>query len=147
MHLPMFIDLTHKRILVAGGGAVAGRRIRVLFGFCRHITVVAPEISPEINSLGLDIYRREFKPSDLDGKDIVLAATDDAQVNRQIAGLCRRRGILVNNCSDQRLCDFQFPAVVQSGDIVIGINSSGKNHGLVRETRRKIESMENFIEE
>lgn len=139
MYFPVFIDLSDKRVLVVGGGKVAGRRVRVLHGFCEKITVVAPRLSPEIVSFSPEIHQRTFEPSDLDGKHIVLAATDDAELNRRIAQLCRARGILVNDCSDQKFCDFQFPSVIQKDDVVIGINASGKNHRLVKETRQRIE--------
>lgn len=139
MYFPIFVDLTDKEILVVGGGAVAGRRIRVLRGFCGRITVVAPELSPEIDAVGLNFCRRKFELPDLEDKYMVLAATDDTPLNRRIAELCRERGILVNDASDQRLCDFQFPSVVKDGDVVIGINASGKSHCLVKETRQTIE--------
>ena len=136
MYFPIFVDLTDREILVVGGGTVASRRIRVLTGFCEHITVVAPEVSQEIaRSISsepggciLTVFQRPFEPSDLDGRQIVLAATDDAVLNRRIAEMCRAKGIPVNDCSDQRFCDFQFPSVVRDEDVVIGINASGKNH-------------------
>lgn len=90
-------------------------------------------------SLDVTFCRRKFLPSDLDGKQMVLAATDDGALNRRIAELCRARGIPVNDCSDRENCDFQFPSVVLSGDVVIGINASGKDHSLVREARRRVE--------
>ena len=147
MYFPIFVDLTDREILVVGGGMVASRRIRVLTGFCEHITVVATEISPEIarsissepGGCKLTVFQRPFEPSDLDGRQIVLAATDDAGLNRRIAEMCRAKGIPVNDCSDQRFCDFQFPSVVRDEDVVIGINASGKNHRLVKETRKRIE--------
>lgn len=84
--------------------------------------------------------QRKFYESDLDGKMMVLAATDDKALNAEIAKACRRRGILVNVCSDAALCDFQFPSIVREGDLVVGVNASGRNHRLVKETRKKIEA-------
>lgn len=76
--------------------------------------------------------RRCFRPSDLDGKFLVIAASDDAGVNDQIVSLCRSRGILVNHAGDQRQCDFYFPGIVREGKLVAGVSSSGQDHGLVR---------------
>ncbi|MCD7842278.1 MAG: bifunctional precorrin-2 dehydrogenase/sirohydrochlorin ferrochelatase [Lachnospiraceae bacterium] len=84
---------------------------------------------------------RCFKESDLDGKDLVLAATDDRDLNRKVFDLCRARGIPVNVCSDSGLCDFQFPSVVESGAVVVGINASGRDHHLVKETRKRVETL------
>lgn len=143
---PVYIDITDAPVLVAGAGEIAARRIRTLLGFARDITVVAPEILPELEELAqsrsgasLKLHRRPFAPADLKGKKLALAATNDAALNAEIAVLCRAQRIPVNVCSDQSLCDFQFPSVVQDGDVVIGINASGRNHRLVKETRKKLE--------
>lgn len=145
MHFPIFIDLSEKNILVVGAGKIAGRRIRTLCGFAGHITVVAPRISEEIEALAQDypitFFKRVFREADLEGTDLVLAATDDAERNREVWRLCRKQSITVNVCSDQTLCDFQFPSVVQTGEVVIGINASGKNHRLVKEIRKKTEKL------
>lgn len=143
MFFPMFVDLSGKEILVVGAGKIAARRIRTLCDFTERITVVAPEAAPEIAELTktrkIVLLKRPFSAHDLDGKSLVLAATDDAALNREIARKCRERGIPVNVSSDQSLCDFQFPSIVQDGDVVIGVNASGRAHGLVKETRQKIE--------
>ena len=143
MYFPVFIDLTEKKILVVGGGAIASRRVRTLKGFAGHITVQAPEISEEIRGLAGDfpITLREeaFYPEILSEMDLVLAATDDRKLNGRIGELCRELGIPVNVCSRKEECDFFFPSVIQKGDLVIGINASGKNHGLVKKTRQELE--------
>ena len=71
---------------------------------------------------------------------MVLACTDDAELNSQIYGRCRELGILANNASNQKECDFFFPAIVTGDGIVIGISSDGSDHGKVRKTAAKIRS-------
>lgn len=143
MYFPLYVDLTEKNILFAGGGHIAARRVRVLLGFAEHITVVAPRFAEFFEEPGQEsrirIIRRNFAFSDLEGQDLVFAATDDAELNRRIAGACKDRGIPVNVCSDQKLCDFQFPSVVISDDVVIGINASGKDHRRVKQVRQELE--------
>ncbi len=143
MHFPVFVDLSGKEILVVGAGKIASRRIRTLCDFSERITVIAPEISPEVLSLAeknsMKTLQRRFVMEDLEGKDMVLAATDDASLNREIGVRCRALGILVNVSSEQSMCDFQFPSIVQDGEVVIGLNASGKAHHLVKETRQKVE--------
>lgn len=91
------------------------------------------ELAAEKASAGRLVWeRRCFRPPDLDGKFLVIAASDDAAVNDQIVSLCRRRGILVNHAGDQRQCDFYFPGIVREGKLVAGVSSSGQDHGLVR---------------
>ena len=164
---PLFLDLSHTHLLVVGAGQIALRRIRALLGFAGRITVVAPDAAPGLSDILTETVetetvkaweerrfcepdvrkrtkvvweQRKFCESDLDGKMMVLAATDDKALNAEIAKACRRRGILVNVCSDAALCDFQFPSIVREGDLVVGVNASGRNHRLVKETRKKIEA-------
>ena len=143
MYFPVFIDLSQKKVLVVGGGAIASRRVGTLSGFAGHITVQALEISEEIRGLAahfpIALRREAFSPEALLGMDLVLAATNDPELNCRIAKLSREQGIPVNVCSKKEECDFFFPSVIQRGDLVIGINASGKNHSLVKRTRQELE--------
>lgn len=143
MYFPLYVDLTEKNILFAGGGKVAARRVKVLLRFAEHITVVAPEFAGELKRMGKEenvcLVKRRFAFEDLDGRDLVFAATDDGELNRKIHHACKARGIPVNVCSEQALCDFQFPSIVLSDDVVIGINASGKNHRRVKLVRKELE--------
>ena len=130
---PFFLDLSGKRVLVYGGGSVAARRVRTLLQFGPVLTVAAPEICSEIRGLeGVCCIEAVFSAAGLPDADFVLAATNDAAVNHAIVMECRERGIPVNNASDQTECDFQFPAVAVKGDLVVGINAGGTDHGLVK---------------
>ena len=145
MYFPIYIDLSKKNILVVGAGRIAGRRIRTLCEFAGQITVVAPEVSEEIEYLSekypISVCQRRFDKDDLDDRFLVFAATDDHELNRYIGEECRKRGIPVNVCSDRNLCDFQFPSIVRKDGVVIGVNASGKDHSLVKETRQKLEQL------
>ena len=129
---PMFVDLTGKHILVVGAGKIAARRAGTLTQFCHHVTVVAPVIHPDIEGMDATLCRRPYEPADLDGADLVVAATDDAELNAAIARVCRERGIPVNVASDQTLCDFYFPGVAVQGGVVAGVTANGKDHRLAR---------------
>ncbi len=144
-YFPMFIDLTDKKILVTGGGTIALRRIRTLLKFRADIRVIAPELCEELAQLEsegkISAERREYRTSDIDGVYIVLAATDDHEVNRRIWEECRAAGVTVNVADDRSLCDFYFPSIVMTEDTVIGVNCGGEDHAKVKETRIKIEEM------
>ena len=143
MYFPLYVDLTEKNILFAGGGKIAARRVHILMRFAKHIKVVAPRFEESFGELEeesqIRLVQRTFDFSDLIGRDLVFAATDDTELNRQIYEACKEQGIPVNVCSDQNLCDFQFPSVVISDDVVIGINASGKNHRRVKQVRQELE--------
>lgn len=74
--------------------------------------------------------RRRFQEEDLEGAVLVLAATDDKELNSLVAELCRERGIPVNSCSDRTQCDFYFPGIARRENLVIGVTASGKDHRL-----------------
>ena len=142
---PVFIDLSESRIVVAGAGRIASRRVKALTGFAGDITVIAPRISDELRQLEsrgkIRILQRRFEDSDLDGAEMVLAATDDQVLNERICTLCRQRRIPVNNAGNQAVCDFFFPGIAQKEDVVVGVTASGKDHGRAREITEKIRQM------
>ena len=147
-YFPMFIDLKDRRIFVAGGGRIARRRIEALIKFGADVYVAAPRICPGIEALTregkIKTVLREYRPSDLEGTDFAIAATDDREVNRAVYAECRKRGIPVNVADDKTLCDFYFPALVLTDDVVIGIGSGGESPGRVKEVRQRIEKLEDL---
>lgn len=88
---------------------------------------------------GKFVYRkRRFEVSDLDGMDLMLAATDDTALNHEIALLCRERGLPVNNASCRSDCDFFFPAIVREEGLTIGVSSGGGDHRKVAQACGKL---------
>ena len=142
-YFPMFIDMTGKSVLVAGGGRIALRRVRTMLRFGAQVRVAAPELCPELAEMErsgqICVAHRAYEPGDLEGASFVLAATDSREVNRQIWEGCREKGIPVNVSDNRELCDFYFPSVVMTDDAVIGISSGGEDPGRTKELRRKIE--------
>ena len=147
-YFPMFIDLTDRKIFVAGGGRIARRRMEALVKFGADIHVTAPQVCPEIALLAeegkIKTILRESRPPDLDGMEFAIPATDDREVNRAVYEECRKRGIPVNVADDKTLCDFYFPALVLTDDVVIGIGSGGESPGRVKEVRQRIEKLEDL---
>lgn len=138
-YFPLFISMEQKHILLVGAGRIALRRARGLLGFGAVLTVAAPKIRDEFRELqeqygeeNLILIRREFVSGGIDGYDFVLAATDSRETDFAVCRECRAKGVPVNIASDQKLCDFQFPALIESDDVVIGVNSGGSDHKKVR---------------
>lgn len=138
----MFVDLSEKNVVIAGGGRIAARRAEVLHHFGARIHVIAPQICTEIERLEerneVICDRRPFEMSDAEGAHIVLAATNDAARNAYIGRWCKEHGIVVNVADNKEMCDFFFPAVVEREEITVGITSGGTNHKKVKEVREKI---------
>ncbi|MDO4268406.1 MAG: NAD(P)-dependent oxidoreductase [Eubacteriales bacterium] len=147
-YFPLFVSLKGQKVLTAGAGAVAVRRVKALAEFGACVTVVAPACGAEFERLldgcgsegpGCIVWRRRlFQEADLDGMSLVLAATDDPELNSRIASLCRERNIPVNNSSRKEESDFYFPGIARDGELVIGVAASGQDHRLVRETVQKL---------
>ena len=125
-HFPMFVDLKNKPILVVGGGAVALRKLKKLAPYGGIPTVVAPEIHPEIITMGIEVHQRGFCADDLTPRPaLVIAATDDEVINRKVALLCKTANIPVNVADSPEDCTFLFPALVQRGEFSAGISTGG----------------------
>ena len=77
---------------------------------------------------------------------LIVAATPNKEVNREIADYCKKNNILVNVASEAALCDFYFPAVVFQENCVIGITGTGENHQEVKQLRKKIEELSAYVE-
>ena len=148
---PMFIDLSKKKVVVIGGGRIAGRRIRTLLSFAGQICVIAPEVTEEIEGYikegRITHLKTRYAPELIRDADLVLAATDDPVCNEQAADECRRRGIPVNVSHKKELCDFYFPGTAVCGDLTAGVTASGRDHGKAKRAREEIEKILIKLEE
>jgi precorrin-2 dehydrogenase/sirohydrochlorin ferrochelatase len=138
------LKLAGRLCVVVGGGAVAERKVRTLIASGARITVVAREAGAGIEKLAEDraiiIHRRNVSEDDVQGNYLVIAATDDHDTNREIAGWARRAGALVNVVDSPEESDFFVPALVQRGDLTIAISTSGKIPALARKIREELEA-------
>jgi len=146
LYFPLFVDLSEKNILVVGAGKIAMRRIQTMADFAGSVTVIAPDIHPVIreiarNASNVNIICRAFVQDDINGADIVFAATNDPDLNGMIARICHERGIPVNAAHNQDLCDFYFPGLVKRDPLVIGVTACGRDHAEAKEMTSKIREL------
>ena len=134
MHFPMFVELEAKPCLVVGGGEIAVRKAAVLRSFGAEVTVVAPET----NGRDARWVRRSFEDHDVEGQTLVVAATDDAALNRHVSELCKARGVPVNVVDDPKNCTFVFPAIFRKGPIVAAVSSGGASPVAAKLVRDRI---------
>lgn len=139
---PLFVKLQDKNILIVGGGKIALRRVKTLLNFHCNIKVVAREACEEIHTLAekgsLELCIKPFDEMDLKGVDMVLAITDDKELNIKIAKEGKKRGCLVNVAHEKAYCDFFFPGIAIEGDVIVGVTAQGKNHGLAARAAESI---------
>ena len=146
-YFPFFMEMEGRPGLIVGGGTVACRKVEKLLPYGPRLTVVAPEIAPEIAAVkGLTLLRRPFRPEDLEGMAFVISAAPP--VNRQVAELCRERHLPVNVVDDRELCSFLFPALVKRGSLSVGISTGGASPTAAIYLKEQIAALlpENFEE-
>ncbi|HEY3159441.1 MAG TPA: uroporphyrinogen-III C-methyltransferase [Vicinamibacterales bacterium] len=132
---PAFLDLTSRRAVVVGGGPVAAGKIDALLSAGARVTVVAPQIHPEIERANVEIVRREFRDEDLDGAWWVVAAAPPA-VNRQVRAAADARRVFVNAVDDPRNATAYLGGVVRRDGVTIAMSTDGRAPalaGLLRE--------------
>lgn len=142
---PMFVDLSDKNVVVVGGGTIAARRVKTLLAFTRNITVVAPQVTPEMQELGkagiVKLNVRPVKRADFAQAYMVIAATNDKKLNDDIYRVCKEEGIYVNDASDRDKCDFYFPGIFIQDELVVGITASGLDHKKAKRVREEIQNV------
>jgi uroporphyrin-III C-methyltransferase/precorrin-2 dehydrogenase/sirohydrochlorin ferrochelatase len=142
---PIFVDLRSANCLVVGGGAVAGRKAEQLLAAGACVTVAAPQLHAGLSRLaergGIVHVARAFEPGMLDDCELVIAATDSPEVNRQVSIDARRRRRLVNVVDEPALCKFIMPAIVDRSPVVVAVSSGGCAPVLARKLKALIEAI------
>jgi precorrin-2 dehydrogenase / sirohydrochlorin ferrochelatase len=134
------LSLDGQTALVVGGGEVARRKVEDLLLAKARVTVVAPQICAGIVALAAQsdvrAHARPYQSSDISESFIVIAATDDEDVNAEVAWDCMAHNVLVNVVDRPALCTFTVPATVHRGDLTIAVATEGRSpafSGILRE--------------
>ncbi|HET9895543.1 MAG TPA: uroporphyrinogen-III C-methyltransferase [Streptosporangiaceae bacterium] len=122
---PIELDMTGKQAVVVGGGRVALRRARALVDAGALVTVIAPDVLPELAALDVSIEHRRYRDGDLDGAWLVHAATSDAQVNAAVAAASEQRHIWCVRADAGQASAARMPAVTRHGDVTVAVTSGG----------------------
>ncbi|HEY5585640.1 MAG TPA: precorrin-6A reductase [Ruminiclostridium sp.] len=146
-HFPLFVDIKGKRILVVGGGTIATRRVNTLLKFGVDICVVSHSFTPELQELcdkkAISIRTGSYEPGDMENAFLVIAATNDREVNHAIFLEAQKRNIPVNVIDSKEECNFYFPAIFEMEGVIGGlISRNGSDHKLVKAMADKIRQLE-----
>ena len=143
-HLPVFLQLNHRPCLVVGGGVVAERKTQLLIRAGAAVTVIARDLTDELVRLrddGKIVHRAgEFADRLLAGMRVVIAATDDSEVNRQVSRAAEDAGILCNVVDDGAASTFIVPVIVDRSPVVVAIGTSGNAPVLAQRLKSQIEA-------
>ncbi|WP_394193353.1 siroheme synthase CysG [Pseudoalteromonas atlantica] len=144
-YLPIFTKLDNKPVLVVGGGEVALRKCRAFLKARASVTLVAPwfcdELKEHAQNNEVTLIDAYFEESHLEGKMLVIAATDNDAVNNNVFELANAKNVFVNVVDDQPKCTFIFPSIVDRDPITIAISSAGTAPVLARRLREKLETL------
>jgi len=142
LRFPLFMKLVNKEVLIVGGGKVATRRARVLLDFGAAITVVSPEICRDMQEIAGSIkwIKQDFENIEK-GFSLVIAATNDREVNKKIGENAKGLGIPVSVADRKEESTFWFPAIAKGNGIVAGIVSETGDHFAVKETAIKVRTV------
>ena len=139
------VGLENRCAVVIGGGSVATRKVASLLQANAQVTVISPEPSPELvaqsQAGAIQLLRRPWTPTDVDDAFLVVAATNDPDVNRAVARRVRARGRLVNVVDDPTLSTFILPAVLRRGDVTIAVSTGGASPALAAWLRCRLETV------
>jgi siroheme synthase-like protein len=141
---PLFVDMSGRKALVIGGGNVAERRVKILADFGADITVISPEVTVYIeraSSLSnVCLLKRKYSIGDIAAIQpfLVIAATDERQVNHDIMTEAKSLNIHVSVADCREECTFCFPAIAESENYLVGLVSKDGNHSGVKHTAEKI---------
>ena len=138
---PVNLVLDGRRCLVVGGGKVALRKVQGLLACGGRVRVVAPRIDAELRTMeAVTFDERPWRPEDLDGVWLVIAATDDPAVNRAVYDAGQQAGVWVNGADDPANCSFTLPSVVRRGDLQVAVSTGGRSPALASWLRRRFEA-------
>ena len=143
-YYPVFIELEGKTVLVVGGGKVAQRKVETLLKFGASIHIVSRELTHQLKELveAKEIHHigDEFKDEHLNGAFLVIAATDNNLLNKKISEKARMKNLLINAVDQPSDCNFIVPSIINCGDLLIAISTSGKSPALAKRVRKDLEA-------
>jgi len=142
-YYPILLDIQGRRCLVVGGGRVGTRKVETLLKCGARVTVVCIEATESIKSLfhegRITLHLRTYQPSDLEGIFLVIGATNNETLNQQLSADAEERHLLCNIADRPAACNFILPSIVQQGDLVLAISTSGKSPAFAKKLRQDLE--------
>ena len=143
--LPIFLNIKNKKCVIVGGGEVAFRKATLLLRAGADLHIVAPLVSDELRKLRLDrdctITLKIFEEADLNDAVLIVAATDDLEINERVSVIASKLNIPVNVVDQPHLCSFIMPSIVDRSPIVVAISSGGTSPILTRKLKELNETM------
>ena len=143
--LPIFLNLRGQACLVVGGGDVAARKVELLREAGANVTVVAPQLCTRLQTLvnehAIAYHPQPYRVDDLAGHWLIIAATNNEAVNRQIASDAQHRKIFCNVVDRPELCTFTMPSIINRDPVTVAVATGGASPVLARLLRARLETL------
>ena len=137
---PINVIVADQACLVVGGGRVAAHKANGLLRAGARVTIVAPTVDEAlVDDPAIEVLRRRYRSSDLEGRRLVITATNSGEVNAQVALDARTVGVLVNSADDPANCDFILPAIARQGDLSIAVSTRGRSPAIATWLKKRFE--------
>lgn len=139
-YYPIYLDIDGKKCVVVGGGDVAYRKACGLKEAGGRVTVVSPEFCKNfLSENDIILKEKEYEVSDIDLAVIVIASTNNEEVNKNVYTDATNKNIPVNVVDQPHLCSFIVPSIIKSGDLRISISTSGTSPALAKNIRKSLQ--------
>jgi precorrin-2 dehydrogenase/sirohydrochlorin ferrochelatase len=142
-YYPVLIQLDGKKVVVVGGGSVAERKIETLLEYGAEVQVISRELTPRLRGYRkkgkIGFLGQEFNVDCLEQAFMVIAATNDPNLNHQVSEKANEKGLLVNAVDQPSDCNFILPSVLRRGELLIAVSTSGKSPALAKKVREALE--------
>jgi len=142
---PIFMNLQQRDCLIIGGGEVATRKASLLLDAHAELVVIAPTLTATLSEWvengRITHEAREFSADDVNGKSLIIAATDDEVINQAVHSAATAKNIPVNVVDNPDLCTFIVPSIVDRSPVIAAISTGGASPVLARMIRSKLESL------
>jgi len=127
---PVMLNVAGRRCLVVGGGSVAARKVEGLRAAGAEVTVVAPDVAEAIEAVGVQVERRPYRAGEAGDYRLVIAASDDPQLNGRVYADAEASGVWINSADDPENCSFTLPAILRRGPITVTVSTGGQSPAL-----------------
>lgn len=142
-YYPIFLDIKRKPCVVIGGGNVAERKVVSLLDAGARVLVISPELTPALKKLAskkkIGYCPKSYEQGDLKGFFLAYSATNNSRVNKAVFKEAKGQAVLLNVVDVPELCNFIVPSVVDRGDLLIAISTSGKSPAMAKKIRQQLE--------
>ena len=142
-YYPVCLDVKNRACLVVGGGQVGSRKVKTLMDCGAHVTVISPAATADVvewSRQGRIVWhQRAYRSTDLQAVFLVIGATDDQALNRRIHQDAEQAQRLCNIADQPELCNFILPSIINQGDLMVTISTSGRSPAFAKHLRRQLQ--------